>query len=30
LEAAFAGTKTPQEALDYFNVEANKILKKRK
>jgi multiple sugar transport system substrate-binding protein len=30
LEAAFSGTKTPQEALDYFNVEANKILEKRK
>ncbi|HRW34312.1 MAG TPA: sugar ABC transporter substrate-binding protein [Thermotogota bacterium] len=30
LEAAFSGTKTPQQALDYFNVEANKILEKRK
>lgn len=30
LEAAFSGTKTPQQALDYFNEEANKILEKRK
>ena len=30
LEGAFSGTKTPKEALDYFHVEANKILEKRK
>ncbi len=30
MESAFGGTKTPQEALDYFHDEANIILKKRR